>query len=65
VASTSAASGQRSGGPGWPQPGKRVGDFRLLRQLGKGAFGRVFLADKEPTTRTVVVKVSKKKCDEA
>jgi eukaryotic-like serine/threonine-protein kinase len=55
----------RPGSPTWPEPGGRVGDFKLLRQLGKGAFGRVFLAVEEPTTRTVVVKVSKKKCDEA
>jgi serine/threonine protein kinase/Tfp pilus assembly protein PilF len=55
----------RSGSGSWPEPGVRVGDFNLLRQLGKGAFGRVFLAMEEPTTRHVVVKVSKQKCDEA
>lgn len=55
----------RPGTPSWPESGNRVGDFKLLRQLGKGAFGRVFLAVEEPTTRTVVVKISKKKCDEA
>jgi serine/threonine protein kinase/Tfp pilus assembly protein PilF len=49
----------------WPEPGGRVGDFNLLRQLGKGAFGRVFLALEEPTTRHVVVKVARQKCDEA
>ncbi len=26
----------------WPEAGERVSDFDLLRQLGKGAFGRVF-----------------------
>ncbi|HKB06604.1 MAG TPA: protein kinase [Gemmataceae bacterium] len=56
---------RRSGQVAWPEPGGRVGDFNLLRQLGKGAFGRVFLALEEPTTRHVVVKVSKQKCDEA
>lgn len=61
--SGSTAGGQRSGG--WPEPGGKVGDFNLLRQLGKGAFGRVFLAMEETTTRHVVVKVSKQKCDEA
>lgn len=60
---SSAAPGSASSN--WPEPGGRVGDFNLLRQLGKGAFGRVFLAVEEPTTRHVVVKVSKQKCDEA
>jgi eukaryotic-like serine/threonine-protein kinase len=73
--STEAASAQspgsgssitkRSGPAAWPEAGGRVGDFNLLRQLGKGAFGRVFLAMEEPTTRHVVVKISKQKCDEA
>jgi serine/threonine protein kinase/cytochrome c-type biogenesis protein CcmH/NrfG len=57
------SDGSRPGS--WPEAGRRVGDFNLLRQLGKGAFGRVFLALEEPTTRHVVVKVSKQKCDEA
>jgi eukaryotic-like serine/threonine-protein kinase len=56
---------RKSGTSGWPDAGQKVGDFGLLRQLGKGAFGRVFLALEEPTTRHVVVKVSKQKCDEA
>jgi len=56
---------KRAGGPAWPEAGGKVGDFNLLRQLGKGAFGRVFLALEEPTTRHVVVKISKQKCDEA
>src|SRR6476661_6815934 len=56
---------RRAGQVSWPEPGRKVGDFNLLRQLGKGAFGRVFLALEEPTTRHVVVKVSKQKCDEA
>lgn len=56
---------KRPGAPAWPDAGGRVGDFNLLRQLGKGAFGRVFLAIEEPTTRHVVVKVSKQRCDEA
>ncbi|MBO0700090.1 MAG: protein kinase [Zavarzinella sp.] len=66
---TPTASGsspsRRSDQVRWPESGRRVGDFNLLRQLGKGAFGRVFLAIEEPTTRHVVVKVSKQKCDEA
>jgi serine/threonine protein kinase len=43
--------------PRWPEPGDRVGDFRLLRVLGHGAFARVFLAVEESTgDRPVVVK---------
>jgi serine/threonine protein kinase/Tfp pilus assembly protein PilF len=61
----SGSSVPRPGNPAWPEPGGRVGDFKLLRQLGKGAFGRVFLAVEQPTDRDVVVKISKKKCDEA
>src|SRR5215208_6965336 len=29
---------RRSGQVTWPEPGAKVGDFNLLRQLGKGAF---------------------------
>jgi eukaryotic-like serine/threonine-protein kinase len=61
----SGSSVSKRGGPSWPEPGGKVGDFNLLRQLGKGAFGRVFLALEEPTTRHVVVKISRQKCDEA
>src|SRR5262249_25526117 len=61
----SGSSINKRGGPAWPEPGGKVGDFNLLRQLGKGAFGRVFLALEEPTTRHVVVKISRQKCDEA
>src|SRR5262245_2203300 len=61
----SGSSVSKPGGTTWPTPGGKVGDFNLLRQLGKGAFGRVFLALEEPTTRHVVVKVSRQKCDEA
>jgi serine/threonine protein kinase/Tfp pilus assembly protein PilF len=60
-----STQGRRSGSGAWPTPGGRVGDFNFLRQLGKGAFGRVFLAMEEPTSRHVVVKVSRQKCDEA
>jgi len=62
---TGSSSSRSTGQRGWPEPGERVGDFDLLRQLGKGAFGRVFLAMEEPTTRHVVVKLTRQKCDEA
>ena len=61
----SGGPARRTVAPTWPDAGARVGDFNLLRQLGKGAFGRVFLAVEEPTTQHVVVKVSKQRCDEA
>lgn len=48
-----------------PTVGDRVGDFTLLRQLGRGAFAVVFLALEETTNRYVVVKLSKVKCEEA
>src|SRR5262245_53743236 len=45
----SGSSANKRSGPSWPEAGGKVGDFNLLRQLGKGAFGRVFLALEEPT----------------
>jgi serine/threonine protein kinase/Tfp pilus assembly protein PilF len=44
---------------GWPKPGQTFKGFALLRELGRGAFARVFLAV-EPALgeRLVVVKVS-------
>jgi len=65
VGGSGSSPSKPTGGTQWPEPGGKVGDFNLLRQLGKGAFGRVFLALEEPTTRHVVVKISKQKCDEA
>jgi eukaryotic-like serine/threonine-protein kinase len=43
----------------WPQPGQRFRDFRLVRELGRGAFARVYLAKEETLgDRLVAVKVS-------
>jgi serine/threonine protein kinase/Flp pilus assembly protein TadD len=43
----------------WPQPGSEFLGFRLLEQLGKGAFSRVFLAEERDVgNRLVVVKVT-------
>jgi serine/threonine protein kinase len=43
----------------WPQAGEQVGDFTLLRELGRGAFARVFLATEASAgDRSVVVKLS-------
>jgi serine/threonine protein kinase len=46
--------------PLWPKPGERFGEFVLLRELGRGAFARVFLATESGLgNRRVVVKLSK------
>jgi serine/threonine protein kinase/tetratricopeptide (TPR) repeat protein len=47
------------GGPGFPVPGERWTDFQLLAELGRGGYGRVFLA-MEPrlANRPVVLKMS-------
>ncbi|WP_020474791.1 serine/threonine-protein kinase [Zavarzinella formosa] len=50
---------------GWPDAGIRIGDYNLLRSMGKGAFSRVYLAREETVDRTVVVKLSRQQCDEA
>jgi serine/threonine protein kinase len=43
----------------WPEPGETFGDYTLLRELGRGAFARVFLATEGETgDRPVVLKVS-------
>ena len=41
------------------QPGQRVGDFELIRQVGQGAHGRVFLAREVGLDRYVALKISK------
>jgi hypothetical protein len=43
----------------WPEPGERHGDFTLVRELGRGAFARVYLATEASTgDRPVAVKFS-------
>jgi serine/threonine protein kinase/Flp pilus assembly protein TadD len=43
----------------WPLPGQRFRDFLLVRELGRGAFARVYLAKEETLgDRPVAVKVS-------
>src|SRR5690349_176321 len=34
--------------PNWPRPGERFEDLHIVRELGRGAFARVFLA-RDPT----------------
>lgn len=45
--------------PDEPAVGMRVGEFVLLEELGRGAFGRVFLAAQEALNRKVALKVSR------
>jgi serine/threonine protein kinase len=41
----------------WPEPGNRIGDLNILRELGRGQFARVYLAREESTGgRLVAVK---------
>jgi len=43
----------------WPECGDEIGKFRLIEELGRGAFARVFLAEQEKLShRRVVVKLS-------
>ncbi len=51
---------QRMAAPaGLPEAGDAIGPYRLLRELGRGAFARVFLAEQSDLgDRLVVVKVS-------
>jgi serine/threonine protein kinase len=43
----------------WPEPGERWGDWTLVRELGRGAFARVYLATEASTgDRSVAVKLS-------
>jgi serine/threonine protein kinase len=52
-------SGYLLGPERWPEPGERVGDYTLVRELGRGGFARVFLATEASTgDRPVVVKLS-------
>ncbi len=45
--------------PRWPAPGERWGDFTLVRELGRGAFARVYLATEASTgDRPVALKLS-------
>jgi tetratricopeptide (TPR) repeat protein len=58
--------GQDVAPPRWPEPGEDVGDLALLRELGQGAFARVFLAREGSTgDRAVVVKLSQEASAEA
>src|SRR5205807_3135032 len=51
--------------PVLPEAGQEVGDFRLLRVLGEGSFGRVFLAQQLSLDRQVALKVTVNRGSEA
>lgn len=53
--SSSSSDSSRFYNPSWL--GKRIGRFRLIDLLGKGAFGRVFLAEDVDLRRRVALKV--------
>ena len=42
----------------WPEPGDRLEGMELIGHLGRGSFGRAFLAFDEATNRTCVVKLA-------
>ncbi len=47
------------GGPLWPASGEEICDVTLLRELGRGSFSRVFLAQEHHTgNRLIVVKLT-------
>ncbi len=50
----------------WPETGETIGDFTLLRELGRGSFARVFLAvEARAGNRKVVIKLTAHSGDEA
>jgi serine/threonine protein kinase len=53
------------GEPTMPCPGQSLGDFQLLRLLGTGSFGKVFLARQVSLDRLVALKVTANEGSEA
>jgi serine/threonine protein kinase/tetratricopeptide (TPR) repeat protein len=60
-----AADGRPEGRPALPRAGDTLGGFRLVHELGRGAFARVFLAEEMNLGRRLVaLKISRAEGDE-
>ncbi len=57
---TSTGEGERAPATAMESPGTRIGRYKLLRQIGEGGFGTVWMAEQEqPIRRRVAVKIIK------
>ena len=52
-----------AGASDFPVPGGTVGPYRLLKRLGEGGMGEIFLAEQETPRREVALKVIKRGMD--
>lgn len=59
MSETNPSSEESSGPNGGDLSGRRLGDFQLLRRLGRGAMAEVYLAEQERLKRRVAVKILK------
>ena len=65
VSVPSTGAGARAATAAPPRPGEVVGGFRIVTELGRGAFARVYLAEQiELGNRPVALKVSRAEGDE-
>src|SRR5260221_2801272 len=56
------SNGTAQGGPGvvGEKPGDRIGQYKLLQQIGEGGYGVVYMAEQEaPVRRRVALKIIK------
>jgi serine/threonine protein kinase/tetratricopeptide (TPR) repeat protein len=59
------APSPRGKSPAFPKPGESIGGFALIGELGRGAFGRVYLAEQSSLgNRLVALKVTKAEGEE-